>query len=424
MVHTRSWLLWASALAALLACGCGSSNSTQSRNNGGAAGGGGTSHGGTGGTGNGGTGNGGTGGTTQGGTGGTTQGGAGGTSGSPNRDAGGQDAAPDATTSEGGPDGSTCTCLSSPPSGWSGPLAFFDDTAAPPSCAPEAGTAAWSSFLDSGGSAVNAAPAKCSACSCSITTAPTCAVVIETSTSTTCTGGTDTSTVTGNGSCTALTLASGHTGAAFVQAQVGNVVPNTGSCSVSGGTATVAAATFSDHTRACLVDSPGSCSSGGVCVPPVPSGFPDGRYCIAKKDSAATCPSSGDYTHQYTIATSITDTRGCTACGACSIPSGVGATCSSSAQVSLNFEQDPPGRFTGCSGPLTGPAPFQGSTAQQCLPFSQLLAGGQIGPETPAGAVSATATDPNAPCNVANGGQPTGSAALDPNNTWVFCCNK
>lgn len=353
-----------------------------------------------------------------GGAGGTTLDGSAGTAGAAGGQAGrdgGSDAPTDAPA--------TCTCLPPAPSGWTGPLALYDSSAAAPTC-----SAPWSGLMD-GGKQFTGLPAKCTPCSCSVTTEPYCDVKVETA-NLGCTSGLDTTVIEGNNVCVPLTLSNGN-GAAFVQAQVSDVAANTGKCSTNGGAPTPQTPAFTDHMRACKLSGQApSCGSNRICAPPVPSGFPGGRYCIAKPDATATCPTSGAYTHAYTFATSLSDTRACSTCQ-CSIPSGSSVLCSQSTTVTLSFLSVPPRQFppTACSGPLTAggtaglPAPFQGSTAQTCMAFSQVLAGGTLGPETPASAASAKAIDVNATCNVTSP-SPSGTVTLDPTKTWVFCCTE
>lgn len=310
----------------------------------------------------------------------------------------------------------TCTCLPPAPTGWTGPLALFNASAAAPSCA-----GGWTTFLDSGGTHFTGLPAKCTACSCGVSAPPTCNVQIETATASTCNSGTDTNTVAGNGQCVALHFSGTDQGTAFVQAHVTDVTANSGTCTTSGGAPTPATAAFTDHMRACkLASKPPSCRSGNACAPPVPTGFPGGRYCIAKQLATATCPTSGAYTQQYTVATALADTRSCSSCQ-CSIASGSGVACDQNTSVALTFDHQAPTTIRACAEALTGPGVFQGSLSQ-CQVFHQELSGG-VGGATSANAVSATAVDQNAACKVSST-TPSGTVKLDPAHTWVFCCTQ
>lgn len=62
----------------------------------------------------------------------------------------------------------------------------------------------------------------------------------------------------------------------------------------------------------------GSCSSGGRCMPPLPSGA---RLCVRPNDAAAACPT--DFSQEVALSAGVEDTRACTPCTCAA----AGATC-------------------------------------------------------------------------------------------------
>lgn len=305
-------------------------------------------------------------------------------------------AAGDAST-----DGSTCTCLPTAPTTWAGPLALFDGSSAPPAC-----PAGWTTFVDKAGSSVTASPASCAACSCSVSSPAMCLVSVVTGTS--CTS--SCSDITSVGSACATLNVSQCGSATYLKSASVTGNPSAGTCTADSVTnPTPTKATFADQARACFYTgaSAQSCGSGEKCVPAPPSGYPQ-RYCIATQDPSANCSASAVYTHKYVVATSIKDTRGCSAC---SCSSTTGGTCSG-ANVNLSFAL---AKF--CAEPAGGTT-FAGST-NTCMPFKNT-----IGSNVAAGYAKAFADAVGATCAAPTGGTPIGSAVLDPATTWVFCCTK
>lgn len=301
-------------------------------------------------------------------------------------------------------DASTCTCLPAAPTGWSGPLAFVVGKTAPPACTPE-----WNTFVDHGGTSVNASPASCAQCSCSVSSSKPamCSVIVTTTTDTACGGCTDTTNV-GSG-CTTLAQTCSSAAAALKSATIGNLIP--GNCTPDAVTnPTPSKATFADQARACVYNGAGSgsCGLGKLCMPPPPSGYPP-RYCIAMQGLTANCSASQVYTQKYVVATSIKDDRSCSAC-ACSTT--VGGSCKGvSATVSFHTDKY-------CTVVSVGGATFTGSW-NGCSIFQNLSH-----VDVTAGRARATATANNASCAAPTGGAPIGSAVLDPKTSWVFCCTK
>ena len=210
------------------------------------------------------------------------------------------DAKPDVAPSEGGTDGGGCgsseICVASPPSGWS--WTVYDPDARP-ACA-----TGWKTPTDVE-EGIDAGAASC-ACGCT-TTQPTCT----------------TGNITfhyGNGACNATTQDEvANTGAC---AQLSNQFATGGPSKVavtgpapSGGSCTatnnfnVPPVGYTHQGRTCALGSNGaSCGAGNECVPnPAPFGM-----CVSQTGVVA-CPSG--FPTQHLVGTSVTDTRGCSACG-------------------------------------------------------------------------------------------------------------
>jgi hypothetical protein len=197
----------------------------------------------------------------------------------------------------------TRTCLPDAPDGWTGPTALRIGTSVPDTCEGE-----YDSEVARGGTAVAAAPATCSACTCTPAT-PGCANYVEfaTSSDAACGGAPVVDEVLDP--CAQVTSSSfqGATGSMKMRLPVG--APT---CAPSGQTPSTPAAAWQLGMLACEVGDSlerGGCSSGELCAPQRPS---DANVCIVRAGDHA-CP-AGDYSERRLLYTGIADTRGCSPC--------------------------------------------------------------------------------------------------------------
>lgn len=165
---------------------------------------------------------------------------------------------------------------------------------------------------------IDASAASCG-CGCT-TTNPTCTggnLTINSGTNAgTCNNITMNQTDTASAGCHALSAAINDLGQTGPMVSVAGPTPSGGSCN-NVADASVPAVGFDHQGRTCgYTGTPGAgCTSGNVCVPdPTPFGA-----CVSHVGMNA-CPPG--FANQHLIGTMVNDTRGCTACGACTFDAG------------------------------------------------------------------------------------------------------
>jgi hypothetical protein len=199
-------------------------------------------------------------------------------------------------------------CIAEPPTGWSGPVAFYEG---PHDHAVPACPGLYPDLEYQGDTGPEAEPAACSKCVCAPADA-TCSVGLEQFGNGTCKGSGTASMDLASGTCFKLD------GSAASLALTPAVVTVT-TCTPSGGIANVPAAPRSTRGVACGAPSrSGGCSGGEICAPRPGAPFREAR-CIWKQEDQS-CPAS--YPEQHHLET-VMDDRGCTpcACGAPALPS-------------------------------------------------------------------------------------------------------
>ena len=256
----------------------------------------------------------------------------------------------------------SCACTPQPPAGWT--LVALSTSGA--SCG-----GAWTAQPTTLQGGMNAPAPNCG-CACGTPAGVSCAIEFE------------------NGCpVTVANLASSTCVATGSQVNF----PGGGTYSVSGGscapepTSSVPPLTWANTLTSCNAALPvvqGSCSTGNLCAPPVPSGF---QLCATQSGDVA-CP----FGMKHTEYTGDDDTRGCTTCS-CGAASAV--TCGGSIEeFTVN---NCTGSYTNVSLPIAGGGTCQGSGAS--LEYIQSTSGGSC---------------------AASGGMATGSAA--PTGPVTFCC--
>jgi hypothetical protein len=303
-------------------------------------------------------------------------------------------------------------CVSAVPTGWTGYYAVFSGApATDPSCPTAFPTSAYL------GNAGLTAPADtCSACACATPTGETCTLPLSytvedgTCGATSYCSGTYTLTSSWTGGCTGNTEFAGGTdtcGASGgpncnegsapcnVSVTVPAATSTGGTCTESGGTATVTPTSWSTLGVACNGETTVTtgCTGGAICAPKPPSPFESG-LCISKAGDV-TCP-AGPFTTQYVFYTGVTDDRGCSDCS-CAAASGT--TCS--ATITLYSAQT----INTCTGPVAA------VTTGGCADLT--------GNPTVAGREASGITTSGGSC-AASGGAATGSAT--PSTPTTFCC--
>lgn len=300
-------------------------------------------------------------------------------------DAAGQDGSDAATAdaADATPDAppATCVCVPAVPTGWSGPVAVWEQSAdaAPPmapACPPTYPTPAFSGSADP-----SSPPASCQ-CTCE----GPCTLQVSTYTNNNC-GGThlcattpvSKSCVPGLGSCAVMT-AKITTSVAFTGCDAG-VAKSVGP--YAWGTAAGACI----RTGAAYVQGP--CEAGQVCVDTAPPAFTRG-LCVYQA-GAASCPDSG-YPVAYAYYGDAGDSRDCDA-SACQCTGPASSTCGAS-NVTLSSAADCSGGAT-LGGSCGTPFPITSSPYIGASITSSAGSCAQAGTAVPVGAVT-----PNAPTTV------------------------
>ena len=233
--------------------------------------------------------------------------------------------------------GGACTggdvCAPAAPSGWDGPFAAVSG---PSGTAPACGSGY--TLVQKYDAGDVAGDVTCSICDCGAVTGAQCASLTVTEyTGTDCSGAGNPLLFDGSQTCLPTSFASPY--AHSLKAPV-PTVSGQPSCPPSGGTPTMGEVTWTEEVVVCKADGGGSCSGGGVCLPPAPMGFPSGA-CVTS-EGHVDCPDA--FPVKTTAYSSVTDTRGCSMCD-CQAPA---LTCSADVHGMLG---------TNCTGNSTAVPP-------------------------------------------------------------------
>jgi hypothetical protein len=280
------------------------------------------------------------------------------------------------------------SCAPPVPTGWSGPSVLFTGTGMPPGCG-----SAWQGQPVIGGLDVNAQPASCQTCSCSLPQGDQCGgppIDIVFAQDPQCINGPVMMVPPAFGACM---NAPGFFQTLGVRA--GPVQALNGNCAPSGGVPNLPPAAFG--TQAAVCAGPSAMGVGcptGMCVPGAPAGYAS-SVCIFQQGDVA-CPPT-DYVKKTTVYSSIQDGRTCTPC---SCGPSVGGTCA--AQIWLYDPNTP------CGAPPPYIFPADGTCqplgGQQIINFILQPAGPPTGGSCPSA-----------------GGQPVGSATGA--QPFTVCCH-
>ncbi len=198
----------------------------------------------------------------------------------------------------------TLTCVPLAPTGFAGPVALYEGSAAPPDCKAEFAAKAFAAGANPDG-----ADATCSTCECTPQSSA-CASFLNFTTSATSGCGGTVCTTSVNGSCLEI---SPPCVAGLSTASLGTALPAAaGSCTPSSQSPSKSAAAFGTHVVACTLAAPqrGGCHKDELCTPPAPKSFAD-TLCVWKAGSAS-CPAA--YSDKHVYYRKLVDTRTCSAC--------------------------------------------------------------------------------------------------------------
>ncbi len=212
-------------------------------------------------------------------------------------------------------------CAPATPTGWAGPLAFWNGPGAVP--APACGAEYPSATVDATQGLI-AGAVSCGACGCSAPIGMVCALAtLQFFPSLACAGTGGQLTVAANVCQAFIILGYNAESALFASAP-----PAGGACNPTPTTDIVPPLAWNERARACGgADLGGGCGAG-VCAPKPAA--PYGGICVAKAGDNACPPGYPQKTFYYQ---GVNDTRGCSACS-CSTPQG--AACPGTAEISTN----------------------------------------------------------------------------------------
>jgi hypothetical protein len=294
-------------------------------------------------------------------------------------------------------------CVPPVPAGWTGPVAWWQ--AANPSTAPACPGQYGTPINVSSG--LGALPPTCGACSCSVSTQPTCAATGTFHVDQMCQSPCQTATtviLASTGTCTMVATNTCGSGGSFSLAP-SLPTPTGGACKANPGTKTVSPPTWALGGRVCPYA--GANDSGGCPVTDSCVAIPGGSYgrdlCVysTKQPAPTSCPPGYNTNTAFpqTFYQSVTDTRDCTACGCASTPSA--GTCSGSVSIYGSTAN-------GCSGTVAATVAFGAG----CTMYS----GAGLSP----GWVQATYAVNGAACGVT--GQPTQTGSAMSSQPITVCC--
>jgi hypothetical protein len=208
---------------------------------------------------------------------------------------------PDGFTND-GPCTGDCVIV---PSGWTGPVAWWEGSGDAPDC-----TGAYTGAANDMGIGLNAAPATCSACSCSAPTSQKCTATVSTYEDSSCTDYCNSSIIVSGSGCTSFSPCGSDGDPATNQFLSYTWAVTGGSCTASGGSPTLPVSTWSMNARTCAYNAStgGTCASG-TCYAPVSAPF--ANTCVYQTGDTV-CPSAFMTKHLYY--TGVDDSRSCTSC--------------------------------------------------------------------------------------------------------------
>jgi len=278
-------------------------------------------------------------------------------------------------------------CAAEAPIGWIGPIALHIGTDPNATCA-----GAWSSqAFSSGYGSLDAPGASCGDCNCGSPSGASCSVAaVDLYDYYDCFPSAEDHTQTAGSpnTCYPIEFASYQ----YNSARGDVPMASGGSCSPSGGVASVEPATFAQQALGCDGAPSGEGCTAGLCVP-IPEAPLSPLLCIVH-DGDTNCP-SGPYVEKHLTYQAVDDTRGCTDCG-CGSPQGV--SCGGQTYLYTDHYNN-----TCAGGPVV--VPHDGSTCVNVdWPGSM-----QFIPGSPSGGSCSE-----------SGGQPTGSAL--PADPLTICC--
>jgi hypothetical protein len=285
-------------------------------------------------------------------------------------------------------------CAASVPSGWLGPVAFWQaaSSSAPPSCLPPFG-----SPID-GSEGLSASPATCT-CACTASGQACSATGVFHADQACASGACATVTPAPSGACTAVPANACGSGGSFSVS--GTPTPSGGSCTAQV-TPAIPPASWTTSARACLyggpTDSPGGCSASQQCVAAPASPYGP-KLCVysAATPPPSTCPAGYNANTPAVLYSGFADTRDCGGC-TCGGPSG--GSCAGT--ISLY------GRG-GCAGSSGAATYTLGTTCQAYMGLSPVP-----------GSVRAQYAVTAGSCSVTS--QPMPNGAASPTGPLTVCC--
>lgn len=280
-------------------------------------------------------------------------------------------------------------CIPPLPNQWSGPVALYSGTDQSRTC-----PGSWPTLtIDGGEGSITAPPASCTDCSCGAAQNVSCTVTVSFWDNPACTG-------TADGTATPTPNACQPVPAYTLQHNAAQAGPETGtggSCPATGGTPSVAPASFDTRWLLCEGATFGAgCTGVGEACAPLP-GTPFAQTLCIYRSGNRTCDTLAPFTEKRTGYDGIVDTRDCTNC-TCSAPQG--ATCSGG-----SIELYEPDTNTTCSGAIGSTLALNGVCDTSI--------------NWPASMIYRPGTSSGGSCTE-GGGLPTGSATTD--NLITLCC--
>lgn len=292
-------------------------------------------------------------------------------------------------------------CVERPPTGWSGPVALYNDLSnlPVPSC-PSLFTA---TPVFEGHAALDTESADCSVCSCSVSGVTCSAPTSEqfhsgSSCSGTCGWSPQGESGFKPGVCAGMTFPNAAQCAAPTSVDLGTSTPSgAASCTPSTQTPTISPVAWADKVRACHAPtSDKGCGGGSVCAPKVSHPFESSLCIVRIGEGDVSCP-EGSYSQKHVFYRDAVDNRSCSDC-----------QCGSATNVRCEGELKTYASTTGCANE-DGSIPLG-----TCGDFPPAFAEGDGYAKW-----FRFIAQPKATCP-ASGGQPTGT--VTPTKPQTICC--
>jgi hypothetical protein len=265
------------------------------------------------------------------------------------------------------------SCAPSPPAGWTGPYALYEEISAPPG--PPVCRGAYAAEMDNGLEGLDAGLAQC-ACACGAVSGASCGPpVVNLWSDSNCTTSCSQPLQPIGTTCTRPNFGFNCGGGVHFSLEGG--APSGGTCVPDGGT-TLPPPVWPIGAVLCGLPptvTPSECGGGGLCVP---SPDPSGALCISQM-GASGCP-AGAYSVAHTYYKSSSDGRTCTPC---SCGPAAGVACSATTVTAfgnttcMNGGQTRETAPMGCTGDHIASAIAAASTASggSCAPMGAQPAG-------------------------------------------------